>query len=311
MRKTLTILATCLALPVSAGTFGPFDDVFLFGDSLSDSGNLSLAAPTAVPNPPYLLGQFTNGNSWATQLGLAPSLLGGTNFAFGGARAVENGDFIPDLLTQIGSFTSTVGAISGNPLGVIFIGGNDFLDYTRLEDPTRDDKKSLIRGVAKTVRKGVRSLTKAGVSDVVVFGLPDFGTLPQFRDDTDAADDASRVSARLNAALERSAKRLNKKIDQARVGFFDLDDFLSDVLAAIPEDNRSVRCLETGPGCFANSDQYVFYDDIHPTAWVHTALANEFREEVLQPVPLPAGAMLLLTGVAGFALWGKRRKSLA
>ena len=112
MRKLLSTLAICAALPASADTAGPFDQFFVFGDSLSDSGNLAAVAPEFVPFPPYPDGQFTNGDTWATQLGLAPSVLGGTNFAFGGARAVENGDSIPDLNTQLGMFDAVVSDVA-------------------------------------------------------------------------------------------------------------------------------------------------------------------------------------------------------
>ena len=49
--------------------------------------------------------------------------------------------------------------------------------------------------------------------------------------------------------------------------------------------------------------------------WVHTELAARFSETVLgrdlTPVPLPAGGALLFAGLAGFAVWGRRRKSQA
>src|SRR6266705_841732 len=71
---------------------GPYSNVFVFGDSLSDAGNVFVATGGAVPvSPPYFQGRFSNGPTYAadlaTRLGVqaTPSLLGGTNFAFGGA----------------------------------------------------------------------------------------------------------------------------------------------------------------------------------------------------------------------------------
>src|ERR1043165_7474947 len=94
------LMATTLALGLSLvpvlATAGPFRGVVVFGDSLSDSGNVFAATKPvlakAIPvSPPYFQGRFSNGPVWvailAEQLGLPlrPFLQGDTNFAFGGA----------------------------------------------------------------------------------------------------------------------------------------------------------------------------------------------------------------------------------
>ncbi len=315
MKKTICLLAACTAIPVNAGTFGAFDEVFVFGDSLSDSGNLEIIAPSAVADPPYPDGQFTNGDTWATQLGLTPSLLGGTNFAFGGARAADNAptDAIPDLLAQIAAFTSSVGSLGANPLGVIWVGGNDFLDFSEIVEPTDEQFAGFVGGVAGTIGTGVQQLVAAGVSDVVVFGQPSFGTLPQFDGDTDGAAAANGASFFLNAAIEATTAGLDAALPDAGVSFFDLDGVLQGVLADLPDETQQLQCLEAlgVEGCLANPDNFLFFDAIHPVEGVHTILADAFSDEFLQPVPLPAGGALLLTGLAGFGVWARRRKSLA
>ena len=64
----------------------------MFGDSLSDVGNVYLATNGIEPASPYVDGQFSNGPVWvqdlAARLGLpalTPSLAGGSDYAFGGA----------------------------------------------------------------------------------------------------------------------------------------------------------------------------------------------------------------------------------
>lgn len=314
MKKSVYLLAACTALPVNAGALGPFDEIFVFGDSLSDGGNLQVIAPEFVPNPPYPNGQFTNGETWTTQLGLTPSLLGGTNFAFGGARTVDNSpaDAIPDLLAQIAAFTSSRSTLGANSLGVIWVGGNDFLDFQDVPDPTDEQFAGFVGGIAGTINTGVQQLVAAGLSDVVVFGQPSFGALPQFNGDLIGAAAADGASFLLNNAIEATATGLNAALPDADVSFFDLDTIVQDVLAGLPEETRGQQCLETlgVEGCLANPDNFLFFDDIHPVEGVHTILADAFAEEFLQPVPLPAGGALLLTGLAGFGVWARRRKSL-
>src|SRR6266852_4253287 len=90
----------CLVSPSSASA--GYSSLFIFGDSLSDSGNNAvILAPNVTPVPisgnsfiptfPYASGHYTNGQVWAqtfaSAFGLSanPSVLGGTDYAFGGA----------------------------------------------------------------------------------------------------------------------------------------------------------------------------------------------------------------------------------
>jgi len=89
--KHLALAAAILAapLPARAGSLGPCTDFFVFGDSLSDPGNTlsQLLEPDPGLAAIYPQGQFTDGATWATQLGAG--LASGANFAFGGAPLNE------------------------------------------------------------------------------------------------------------------------------------------------------------------------------------------------------------------------------
>ena len=91
----------CLVCPSNA--FAGYSSLYIFGDSPSDSGNNAVVlAPNVTPVPisgnnfiptyPYASGRYTNGQTWAQTLASAlglnagPSLLGGTDYAFGGAQ---------------------------------------------------------------------------------------------------------------------------------------------------------------------------------------------------------------------------------
>ena len=309
MRKVLCVLATSLALPAGADTIGPYDNIFVFGDSLSDSGNIATALGKNFPSAIYPNGQFTNGDAWTTQLGLSASLTGGTNYAYGGARARDNGDTTPDLLRQIRKFGRyTEPAQAENALGVIWAGGNDFRDIPSTAGEA--EVAAMLGSIVGSISTGALNLAARGVNDVVIMGLPDFGALPAFAGDAEGAAAASFVTGQLNAALAGTVADLDATLG-ANVNFFDTNAIFQDILANTPEATRQVRCLDDIADCTANPGDYVFYDDLHPVEGVHTQLAEAFAEEFLSEVPLPAGAILLLTGLAGFGVWGKRRKSLA
>lgn len=309
MRKLLTILATCAALPAGAGTYGPFDKLVVFGDSLSDSGNIAALQGDSFPSSVYPQGQFTNGSTWATKLGLTPSLSGGTNYAYGGARAIKNRDGIADLKKQTRQYLKSGGPGADRTLAVIWAGGNDFRDLSPAIDAL--GLQSFVANVATSVAESVVKLYRGGVREFVLFGLPDFGALPQYSGNPLASGQASFVTGLLNTALGGTVASLNQELAGAKVDFFDVNGIFQNVLASVPDATRQARCLDAIADCMANPTDYVFYDDIHPTDWVHEKLAEKFDRQVLNPVPLPAGAALLLTGFAGIALWGKRRKSLA
>ncbi len=129
-RSLLGWLFLLVCLPSSAAYAG-YSNLFIFGDSLSDSGNNAVVlAPNVTPVPisgnafiptfPYASGHYTNGQVWAQSFALSlglsanPSILGGTDYAFGGARTgplTPNpfpgglfNPFPPSLETQVAFF---------------------------------------------------------------------------------------------------------------------------------------------------------------------------------------------------------------
>jgi len=147
------VALVCLVSLTNA--FAGYSGLYIFGDSLSDSGNNAVVlAPNVTPVPisgnsfiptyPYASGRYTNGQTWAQTLASAlgvnasPSLLGGTDYAFGGAQtgpvtpnALPNGlliPFPPSLETQAAFFLSQYGNTApSNALYVIAGGGEDAL----------------------------------------------------------------------------------------------------------------------------------------------------------------------------------------
>ena len=162
VRSSILALAAALASAplVSAARAGDFSAEYVFGDSLSDNGNLAELLNVEnyaehghyfgnFPNPPSFHDSFTNGPvavaGLAQNLGLSltpslwvtgfkdpaglfggPSFAPGTNYAVAGALSATPSPVSINLLSQIGAYSAyTSGHADPNALYVVMIGGND------------------------------------------------------------------------------------------------------------------------------------------------------------------------------------------
>jgi outer membrane lipase/esterase len=115
-------------------------ELLVFGDSLSDGGNArAVLGDGAFSCPPHWNNRRCDGPLWVDHLAeglglppLRPSLAGGGNHSFGGARSgpgmTPKG--LPNLLTQVGELPRGEVASPARPdaLVVVRAGANDYLD---------------------------------------------------------------------------------------------------------------------------------------------------------------------------------------
>ncbi|HET6913948.1 MAG TPA: autotransporter domain-containing protein [Rhodanobacteraceae bacterium] len=130
----IRILAGALALAISgSAAAAQFDNVVVFGDSLSDNGNISLAqqlpfAPSRFTTNPGLLAIEHVADYYG--ITLTPSLTGGSDFAFGGAGVINNSpgtpSTVPTLPVQLQAYlAATGGKADPNALYSVWGGAND------------------------------------------------------------------------------------------------------------------------------------------------------------------------------------------
>lgn len=187
----LSIILLCFSLSVEAQ--GNYSAMYVFGDSLSDTGNLAAYLhSTGVLDPskqlpfPYYQNRISNGPvavdhiAETLALPVIPSLLGGTNYAVAGAKA--SGDALADLPAQLELFVAnhSVAGVTDIPkdaLYIVYIGGND-VRAARGEIDVRS-ARMIIRKAVDNIGYAVRALISAGARHIMVVNSPDIGKIPE------------------------------------------------------------------------------------------------------------------------------------
>lgn len=123
--------ASALAGAASAQTYGR---LVVFGDSLSDNGNLYAASGNTAPaSPPYFQGRFSNGPVFTELLGFTAlrgaiptsAVSGSVNFAYGGSRTDNNVAFPPGMRQQLTTYLGRGGTFGSGDLVSILGGANN------------------------------------------------------------------------------------------------------------------------------------------------------------------------------------------
>jgi len=237
-----------LAAPV---TTLPIRSMYVLGDSLSDQGNLlaattALGAPSNQPGLPdqlhYFHGRFSNGFNYidalAKLLGISvtPSLAGGTNFSFGGARTDYNvveqpfGPYPPDafpwsLSQETEAFIAQAGNRRADPtaLFVVFSGSNDLADVLALQLNPATTIATAVEGI----RQAILAFKVAGARTILVPNVPNLGKVPLVtRRGPAASAFATALSAQYNAALDA----MLNTIEDVNIVRFDTFAFITDVV---------------------------------------------------------------------------------
>ena len=327
MRKsTLHAVAIGLALTVPglAHALPSYSAMYVFGDSLSDRGNLAAGLQKAFPDPPFYHDSFTNGpvavSVLASRLGLVADAslwlsgfqntagtfprgsVPGTNYAVGGATAQEttaNGLGGINLPDQVGAYLGHVGNVADpNALYTVFIGGNDVRDAAL---PGGGGATAIANAVT-TEAQQIQDLVDAGARKFLVVNVTDVGAIPEFaQGQPTLASLATAYTEQYDAGLASALKALATP-NATNIVSFDLLSYNRELLANAslfgitnttdPCYVISLRTLSGTPttACgsdAANIDQLAFWNDVHPTRQVHALIADGFAQ-ALDDNPFPS-----------------------
>ena len=253
---TAGLAAFGLAMSASLYPASAFDQVVVFGDSLSDGGNA---------------GRFSNGPNWAEQLAgrlgvpLKSSQAGGSNFAIGGARLDARSG--PSSLRSQADLYLRQAKPAERTLHIVYGGGNDLLGALGTPQP----RAAVERAIA-SLKSILSDLARHGATDILVPNLPDVGITPAVRArGGQALAEARAPSGQFNAALDRLLAAFDggPPLRLHRLDVYAMGERVRADPAAFGF-NDVTRGCSTLRAC----EGYLFWDDVHPTTRAHGHLAE-------------------------------------
>lgn len=301
-----------------------FTKIVVFGDSLSDTGNVAHLTEKKygleVPGPvaDYTAGRFTDGYDtlpaaqnyvgvWIEQLAammpskpkIKDSLDGGTNFAYGfattgqGTAAFTFGPSnelsvqVDNIGKQIDTYLAKHPKINDKTLFVVWGGAIDVLYATSSDEVVE-------AGIRQTLN--IQRLIEAGATQFIIPNLPPLGLVPRLNG-TPLSGPATAASALYNQVLADGlifVGELNptKKLNLAQIDVFSL---FEEIVAA-PSSFALVNVTGSSQEMPVDPDTYLFWDDLHPTTRGHNILAITAGELITgltcKKNSLPAGSTL-------------------
>lgn len=288
-----------------------FDQVVVFGDSLSDIGNdfigseLLLGPGNGIPAAPYFAGRFSNGPVWVEyvngKLGLpalTPGLAGGTNWAFGGAQSGFGLSPLvaPNVGGQLELYGLTNPTISDRQLFVMWAGPNDF--WNGQTDPSVP---------VENLGSHLRSIIAAGGEHFLVPNLPPLGETPDHRNNAAERDALNLLSVAFNVLLEQELQEIEAESPGVTITRVDVLSLYVAVAAnpgAVGLTNITDPAFDDVANTVVpNPNEYLYWDGIHPTAvshkllglYAYAALCDQYGRQI----PEPATLGVLAVGAVG------------
>jgi len=293
MKVLLTLSFLLCSLLSSAA---PLKNIVVFGDSLSDNGNLYEYMQHKLPlSPPYYKGRFSNGPVWIEHLanlcfpGQGEQRL--LDYAFGGAGIADKGEYeaLFTLEHEVDSYLlAHQDKADPSSLFVFWIGANNYLS------PLVDVKKS-VKLVTNSIKQEMRRLARAGAEHILVINLPDLGKVPMARN-FGLEKELSYATKQHNKALHQAFIDVRIKYPLVQWHYFDAERSLS-YLIKNPESfgftNTKGTCFDAIVEKLGNytvldmaskiakhamtsqqCEGYLFFDPLHSTEPAHIIFAK-------------------------------------
>ncbi len=277
----------------SNGYAASISNLYMFGDSLSDNGNMFSLSQHTVPSVPYYEGHFSNGQIWieylTNKLGLPPSSL--HDFAFGGS--LTNSVQPPGLVQQTTLYLDQHLNLDQEGLYVIWSGANNYLYMDALDE-------SLVQKTVNDIVFVVSEMIDRGAHHLLLINLPPMDKTPW----ANMVDD-EKENSNYSQMLEEATNLHNKKLAEAvqklqtqshnnhqiiHLMHFDMNKFFNEIALQAPfKDavNTTTPCYtgdlfgRNGTIC-DDPENYLFWDTVHPTTQAHAIIADAILSKLLK-----------------------------
>ncbi len=282
----LIVIAGLISLKPPQGYAQNVQGLVVFGDSLSDDGNIyALSGDRFPPSPPYFWGRFSDGPVWAELVRDELNLSGNSyvNYAYGGARTGFNTTFpfVPaGVLDQVEMFRLQVETY--DPAGiahyVVVAGANNYIQASESYNPAE------VTEAIDDLETALIELYGLGARKFIVATLPDFGVAPAYNDFPVQVSNVSQYISAHNAMLEVMlddfqslypseiilvdfAQEFAEITANPQKFGFEVVDETCLVVIDPSEENYTYELCEA-------PETYLFFDTFHPTAQGHVMIAE-------------------------------------
>jgi phospholipase/lecithinase/hemolysin len=316
-QAAVALSAMCAA---TASVAAP-SQLVVFGDSLSDTGNVQAAFRSALdiqlPDEPYVNGRFSNGPV-AVEVMAQRLNVPLTSLAYGGALTGTNNRITTaGVLTGTGTQSQITGYIAAqkqgldaNALYVVWAGGNDFF--------SAPSAATVVTATANLLTD-VTLLYQAGARQFLIPNLPDLATTADsIKAGPLVQAAANQVTLGFNDRLAKTFATAHTQLLGSKIEVFDTFSLLNTLRA---NDIAQGRVVDVGcwTGNFQNAkgtlcsnpENHFLWDNVHPTARIHQAVGEAFAQSnvALSAVPEPATWSLACVGLVGLFAARCRRRS--
>ncbi|MCO8017639.1 autotransporter domain-containing protein [Brevundimonas diminuta] len=309
----LAALSLAAASVAGAASAQSYSRLVVFGDSLSDNGNLYLATGGSTPaSPPYGAGRFSNGPVFTERLGFNAAnfmgpVTGSINYAFGGARTDSQAQPL-GMRLQLAQYQQRGGTFGANDLVSVLGGANNIFQGLPAAGASTNPTGAITPvalSAAADINFIVNGIAQAGAGTVLVTNLPKLSITPQFRG-TPAAPLADFAVTTFNGALLTGLNATAAARPGTNIILMDLFK-VGDVIAGNPSafgvSNVTQPCFNGVTVC-SNPDSYFYFDGVHPTAKGHEVIARLSNDYLYY------GDLGSQTAVLGETAWRHREDAL-
>ncbi|BAY63360.1 GDSL family lipase [Calothrix brevissima NIES-22] len=264
-----------------------FRNIYIFGDSYSDTGNAFNRTGGILAAPPNYQGRFSNNLIWVDYLAESLNLSvktadnsvsnQGINFAVGGATTGEENLFpavIPNLpelsglQQQIQSYISSLQQSQADALYIIWAGAADYAPFVN-GVPQYSDTTTTIANISTAIN----TLIESGARNILLANVIDIGKTPLAVEvnQITSSDLVSQVVKKHNESLTEIAYIFAEKVN---LMLFDVKSIVDEAIAhphkfGFTNTTQASSLVES-----SNPDEYVFWDLVHLTSKANRLIAN-------------------------------------